>query len=333
MSKFPGSPWSAGAATDLPPCPPELGRSSGERRSPEIPMTSSLGLRCKCRESRVAVREQPCMSGDITTTVDRPRDLISLQDPVITQLEDSLPHDQLISKVKIHDPLDPPQDKASQVINDHSFIKPRDKHAGVNSPLTSTVLPLVNATQGDAFPKAAISLDVPRDEDSLINFGRLVDENKRPRDLVFSTSKPDPKDKILSTIPEATPVSNLGSLCSEKTLSSPVKTMNPLPNHLKFLPPSIPIPERYTWVVLHRRWTLIPKVLSNKFTPNDQTLTDPPLDDPMDEELVDWGDDEDDQKFVEEKNFMDKDNVIEAQEAHFQDDPFLEDEVPTEFGK
>ncbi|XP_039129471.1 uncharacterized protein LOC120265593 isoform X2 [Dioscorea cayenensis subsp. rotundata] len=108
--------------------------------------------------------------------------------------------------------------------------------------------------------------------------------------------------------------------------------MNPLPNHLKFLPPSIPIPERYTWVVLHRRWTLIPKVLSNKFTPNDQTLTDPPLDDPMDEELVDWGDDEDDQKFVEEKNFMDKDNVIEAQEAHFQDDPFLEDEVPTEFG-
>lgn len=31
-----------------------------------------------------------------------------------------------------------------------------------------------------------------------------------------------------------------------------------LPHHLKFLQPSIPIPEGYTWVILHGGWTLIP---------------------------------------------------------------------------
>ncbi|XP_039120359.1 uncharacterized protein LOC120256756 [Dioscorea cayenensis subsp. rotundata] len=83
-----------------------------------------------------------------------------------------------------------------------------------------------------------------------------------------------------------------------------------LPDHLKFLPPAIPIPEGYTWVVIHGGWTLIPKVNSDKFVTPDQPPITPTVSDPLDEELVDWDDDEDDQEFLAD-DFADVNDISE----------------------
>lgn len=90
-----------------------------------------------------------------------------------------------------------------------------------------------------------------------------------------------------------------------------------LPDHLKFLPPSIPIPERYTWVVLHRGWIPIPKVNSDKFSITDNPPIVPTDVDPLNEELVDWGDD-DDNDFLEEEF---SDVVVPPEDCEDCDDP------------
>lgn len=79
---------------------------------------------------------------------------------------------------------------------------------------------------------------------------------------------------------------------------------------MKFLPPAIPIPEGYTWVVIHGGWTLIPKVNSDKFVTPDQPPITPTVSDPLDEELVDWDDDEDDQEFLAD-DFADVNDIPE----------------------
>lgn len=66
-----------------------------------------------------------------------------------------------------------------------------------------------------------------------------------------------------------------------------------LASHLKILPHSITISEGFTWVILHGGWTFIPKVNSDKFADFEQSPPQPSPDNPLNEELVDWVDDDD----------------------------------------
>lgn len=75
-----------------------------------------------------------------------------------------------------------------------------------------------------------------------------------------------------------------------------------------------------------------PKVLSDKFTPKGQNPFNPILEDSLDEELVDQGDDDDKQeyleaKFAEDVNFI-KNIALEVHENHFHEDHFQKDEIP-----
>lgn len=58
--------------------------------------------------------------------------------------------------------------------------------------------------------------------------------------------------------------------------------------------------EGYKWVVLHGGGTLIPKVNSEKFNLLELTLPNPIPEDPSNEELVDWGDDDDQDFMIED---------------------------------
>ena len=79
------------------------------------------------------------------------------------------------------------------------------------------------------------------------------------------------------------------------------------------------IPEGYKWVVLHGGWTLIPCANTDKFIPQELIPSNTSPEDPIDEELVDWGDDDDQDYLIEdvadEENFLEDDNMhIEALE-------------------
>ena len=72
-------------------------------------------------------------------------------------------------------------------------------------------------------------------------------------------------------------------------------------------------------VVLHGGWTLIPCVIIDKFIPQEQIPSSISPEDPIDEELVDWGDNDDQDYLIEdvadEENFLEDDNIhIEALE-------------------
>ena len=113
-------------------------------------------------------------------------------------------------------------------------------------------------------------------------------------------------------------VSFKSSSNTEIFLTAATKTGS-LPCHLRsFLQPMV-ISEGYKWVVLHGGWTLIPCVNTDKFIPQELIPSNTSPEDPIVEELVDWGDDDDQDYLIEdvadEENFLEDDNIhIEALE-------------------
>lgn len=106
-------------------------------------------------------------------------------------------------------------------------------------------------------------------------------------------------------------------------LTSPPKS-GTLPTHLKLLPPTLAIPEGYKWIFIHGEWMLIPSVNSDKFYSQDPSPRNISLDNPSDEELVDWGEDEDEDfltdEIAEDDHFLEEENFIQPKNAFHIDD-------------
>lgn len=79
---------------------------------------------------------------------------------------------------------------------------------------------------------------------------------------------------------------------SLQNLSNTPKNDGELPNHLKILPPTLEIPKGYKWIFVHGGWTLIPNVNTEKFYLQESSPHNP-IDDFIDDEQLDWGEDED----------------------------------------
>lgn len=82
-----------------------------------------------------------------------------------------------------------------------------------------------------------------------------------------------------------------------------------IPYYLRIQPPKMKILEEYKRVILHGGWSLIPSDISNKFILNEPSLPTDTSKDLLDEELVEWGDDEDQDFLVED--FEDEENFLE----------------------
>lgn len=177
---------------------------------------------------------------------------------------------------------------------------PRDD-AHPTDPLSSD-LSFPDLKAGEVFIDPSITdVDPPRDMlSSSTKLSYQINVNLSHQVSVPEDIIPSPGDEN-SHNPVVSPTYSSQIIASAKTGS--------LPDHLKFLPPSIPIPEGYTWVVIHGGWTLIPKVNSDKFVIPEQPPTAPLAHDPLDEELVDWEDDEEQEFLIDD--FADGEDIPE----------------------
>lgn len=121
-------------------------------------------------------------------------------------------------------------------------------------------------------------------------------------DYWLSQDKASTVDQNLITLKEN--LSRDNSTSQDDSLSDLLATFNPDPLnthpklvntfscYLRLLSQPIEIPKGYKLVVLHGGWTSIPKANSDKFSTKEPTPTNPIQDDLLDEELVDWGEDD-----------------------------------------
>lgn len=72
-------------------------------------------------------------------------------------------------------------------------------------------------------------------------------------------------------------------------------------------------PKGYKWVVLYGGWTIIPKANSEKFCPSELTLPILIPEDPFDEDLVDWGEDDDQDYMAEDFDY--DDTILEVEDT------------------
>lgn len=104
---------------------------------------------------------------------------------------------------------------------------------------------------------------------------------------------------------------NVSSMVSHQTIPNSSTSSETLPNHLKYNPPNLVIPDGYKWIFIHGGWTLIPCINTEEFYDQDPSPQKTSLDIPSDEELLDWGEDDDflTEEIAEDEHFLD-DTII-----------------------
>lgn len=103
-----------------------------------------------------------------------------------------------------------------------------------------------------------------------------------------------------------------------------------LPSHLNSLPPVMEILDGYKWIFVNEGWTLIPSVNIDKFYSLEPSPLMDQVEDPIDDELLDWGDDKDypGDEFAEEDQFLEEENFTSLENVHYSTD--MNDVHPTD---
>lgn len=191
-------------------------------------------------------------------------------------------------------PLDGTRDKVSNVENSLNQFPldsmPQDKIPNFvpqdETPVVENILILFSV------------LILPRDEDSLvlkISPPIVLHQDKiSSNDITIILTSALPRDKHCLD-DQNLDDDSLMELDPPKATTHINKTSSTrffLPFHLWTQLPTMETPEGYKWVVLHGDWLLILKEISDKLISSEPTSSTP-QEDPLDEELVDWGEDED----------------------------------------
>ncbi|KAH7666770.1 Zinc finger CCHC-type protein [Dioscorea alata] len=314
----------------------KVGRSSDDQRAviPRIPPISG---------ARIGEGDSLCMhsddvSAERTTSVDLPRDQLAADSFGPLQLS-SLPRD-----------MDPDSSNNSNLISSRSEeINLEKLHRDEAIPDQ----PYFPSSDDPAMPRDSLRLETPikpsfnalLPRDGISNLIAQADHTQSVSTLSGSTM-PNPLHANLihpnsENCKNIILASNINSLTSsgiklsttvnENSLSSQSNSLekDDLPTHLRLLPPTIPIPEGYKWIFIHGGWTLVPSINSDKFFSQDPTPPSTPLEVPSDEELVDWGEDEEfpTDEITEDDHFLSEENLPHLQADQPSDD-LLVDLIP-----